>query len=151
MGRWYQEEFFVHLIIRLSKFFTLLLGAGFMQQSYAQSADPDRPLAVTAQTLEFARVFGSPGLSGPAPRAAQLSPDGRYLTLLRNREQDRERYDLWGYERESGQWRMLVDSQALGSGRELSEAEKMQLERQRIGSLKGIVNQVFRALQPVGR
>ena len=135
----------MHLIIRLSKFFTLLLGAGFMQQSYAQSADPDRPLAVTAQTLEFARVFGSPGLSGPAPRAAQLSPDGRYLTLLRNREQDRERYDLWGYERESGQWRMLVDSQALGSGRELSEAEKMQLERQRIGSLKGIVSYTWAA------
>ena len=62
----------MHLIIRLSKFFTLLLGAGFMQQSYAQSTDPDRPSAVTAQTLELARVFGSPGLSGPAPRATKL-------------------------------------------------------------------------------
>jgi len=34
---------------------------------------------------------------------------------------------------------MLVDSERLGSGRELSEAEKMQRERLRIGSLKGIV------------
>ena len=34
---------------------------------------------------------------------------------------------------------MLVDSLKLGSGKELSEAEKMQRERQRIGDLKGIV------------
>ena len=35
---------------------------------------------------------------------------------------------------------MLVDSLKLGSGKELSEAEKMQRERQRIGDLKGIVS-----------
>ena len=75
--------------------------------------------------LTFERVFASPDLDGPAPRQAKLSPDGRYLTLLRNREDDRERYDLWGYDRESGEWSMLVDSEALGTGRELSEDEKM--------------------------
>jgi dipeptidyl-peptidase-4 len=69
----------------------------------------------------------------------KLSPDGRYLTLLRNRANDRERYDLWGYDRQKGEWRMLVDSEKLSSGRALSEAEKMQRERQRIGDLKGIV------------
>lgn len=90
--------------------------------------------------LTLERVFGSPNLNGPAPRSARMSPDGRYLTLLRNREDDRERYDLWGYDRESREWRMLVDSEALGSGRALSEAEKMQRERLRIGSLKGIVD-----------
>ncbi|BBC72429.1 peptidase S9 [Altererythrobacter sp. B11] len=89
--------------------------------------------------LTLERVFGSPGLDGPSPRSERLSPDGRYLTLLRNRPDDRDRYDLWGYDRQSGEWRMLVDSEKLGSGRELSEAEKMQRERQRIGSLKGIV------------
>lgn len=89
--------------------------------------------------LTLERVFASPSLSGSSPRGLKLSPDGRYLTLLRNREDDKDRYDLWGYDRESGEWRMLVDSETLGSGRELSEAEKMQRERLRVGSLKGII------------
>ena len=78
--------------------------------------------------LTFERVFASPGLDGPTPRAVKLSPDGRYLSVLRNREDDRERYDLWAFDREAGQWAMLVDSKALGTGRELSEDEKMQRE-----------------------
>ncbi|WP_100261093.1 S9 family peptidase [Qipengyuania seohaensis] len=90
--------------------------------------------------LTFERVFASPSLDGPAPRQAKLSPDGRYLTLLRNRENDRERYDLWAYDREKDDWSMLVDSEALSSGRELSEDEKMQRERARVGSLKGIID-----------
>ncbi|MFA6219182.1 MAG: DPP IV N-terminal domain-containing protein [Erythrobacter sp.] len=90
--------------------------------------------------LTFERVFASPSLDGPAPRKAKLSPDGRWLTVLRNREDDRERYDLWGYDRESGEWSMLVDSAKLGSGRELSEDERMQRERARVGSLRGIID-----------
>lgn len=98
------------------------------------------PAAKTeARTLDFERVFASPSLNGAVPRGVKLSPDGRFLTLLRNRPDDRERYDLWGYDRTTGQWTMLVDSLKLGSGRELSEAEKMQRERLRIGDLKGIV------------
>jgi len=89
--------------------------------------------------LSLERVFASPGLDGPSPRSLKLSPDGNWLTVLRNRETDRERYDLWGYDRRTGEWRMLVDSEALGSGRALSEAEKMQRERLRIGNLSGIV------------
>ncbi len=89
--------------------------------------------------LTLERVFASPSLNGQTPRLARLSPDGRYLTVLRNRADDKERYDLWAFDRESGDWSMLVDSEKLGSGRELSEAEKMQRERARIGSLKGIV------------
>ncbi len=89
--------------------------------------------------LTIERVFASPSLNGKVPRGVKLSPDGRWLTLLRNRPDDRERYDLWGFDRTSGKWSMLVDSLKLGSGRELTEAEKMQRERQRIGDLKGIV------------
>jgi dipeptidyl-peptidase 4 len=92
-----------------------------------------------AQPLTIERVFASPSLNGAVPRGVKLSPDGRYLTLLRNRADDRERYDLWGFDRTTGQWTMLVDSLKLGSGKELSEAEKMQRERLRIGDLKGIV------------
>ncbi len=99
------------------------------------ATEPDRPAA--ALTLE--RVFASPSLDGPRPREVKLSPDGRWITLLKNRPEDRERYDLWGYDRQTGQWTMLVDSARLESGRELSEAGKMQRERQRIGDLKGIV------------
>jgi len=89
--------------------------------------------------LNFEQVFASPSLNGPVPRGVKLSPDGRYLTLLRNRETEKDRYDLWGYDRETENWSMLVDSEKLGSGRELSEDEKMQRERQRIGNLSGIV------------
>jgi dipeptidyl-peptidase-4 len=92
-----------------------------------------------APTLTLERVFASPGLDGPAPRQVKLAPDGRFLTLLRNRADDRDRYDLWGYDIETREWRMLVDSEKLGSGRELSEDEKMQRERARVGSLKGII------------
>jgi dipeptidyl-peptidase-4 len=92
-----------------------------------------------AADLTLQRVFASPALNGPVPRGVKLSPDGRYLTLLRGRAEDRERFDLWGYDRTTGKWRMLVDSLKLGSGRELSEAEKMQRERLRIGDLKGVV------------
>ncbi len=98
------------------------------------------PVMADAPTLTLERVFASPGLDGPAPRQVKLSPDGRYLTLLRNRPDNRERYDLWGYEIAQQQWRMLVDSEKLGSGRELSEDEKMQRERARVGGLKGIIS-----------
>ena len=99
---------------------------------------------VSAPKLSFDRVFASPSLSGAVPRGVKLSPDGRWLTVLRNRDDDRERYDLWGFDRKAGTWRMLVDSAALSSGRELSEAEKMQRERQRIGDLKGVVTYTWR-------
>ncbi len=90
--------------------------------------------------LTFERVFASPSLNGPSPREAKLSPDGRYLTVLRNRDDDLERYDLWGFDRETSEWTMLVDSERLGTGRELSEDEKMQRERARVGNLKGIIS-----------
>ena len=98
------------------------------------------PAQTAAKPLDFERVFASPSLNGSVPRGVKLSPDGRWLTVLKNRAEDRERYDLWGFDRTTGQWTMLVDSLKLGSGKELSEAEKMQRERQRIGDLKGIVS-----------
>ena len=96
--------------------------------------------AAQAPSLSFEAVFGSPSLAGPAPRGVQLSPDGRWLTVLRARAEERQRYDLWGFDRKAGQWRMLVDSAKLSAGHVLSEAEKMQRERLRIGDLKGIVH-----------
>lgn len=107
---------------------------------HAEGAGVNPPAVQTeAKVLDFERVFASPSLNGAVPRGVKLSPDGRWLTVLRGRTEDRERYDLWGFDRTTGQWTMLVDSLKLGSGKELSEAEKMQRERQRIGDLKGIV------------
>jgi len=88
--------------------------------------------------LTLERVFASPNLVGPTPRALKLSPDGTLLTSLRPRADDRERYDLWATDTTSGDTRMLVDSTRFGGG-ELSEAEKMQRERARIGGTRGIV------------
>lgn len=99
---------------------------------------------VSAQTdtpgrLTLERVYASPALSGTAPRALRLSPDGRWLTSLRNRPDDRDRYDLWSVDTATGAERMIVDSEKVGTGAELSEAEKMQRERARIGGTRGIV------------
>ncbi|HSQ95782.1 MAG TPA: DPP IV N-terminal domain-containing protein [Croceibacterium sp.] len=109
------------------------------QPVIAPAQESATPVSKQEQKLTIQRVFASPSLDGQTPRLPKLSPDGRYLTVLRNRDSDRERYDLWAYDRQDGQWRTLVDSERLGSGRELSEAEKMQRERQRLAGLKGIV------------
>ncbi len=111
----------------------------FTSPAFASPAFAEDPDMSGNGDLTFEQVFASPSLNGPAPRGVKLSPDGRYLTLLRNRANDKDRYDLWGYDRQAEQWSMLVDSEKLGSGRELSEDEKMQRERQRIGNLSGIV------------
>jgi dipeptidyl-peptidase-4 len=94
------------------------------------------PLAAAELTLD--RLFASPALSGPAPRALKLSPDGRLATLLRDRPDDRDRFDLWAIDTTSGEARMLVDSARIGTGAALSEEEKMRRERLRIGGTKGI-------------
>ena len=91
-----------------------------------------------AGDLPLERVFQSPSLSGPTPRAAKLSPDGRFVTLLKNRPEDKERYDLWAIDTATGAERMLVDSQKVGTGGAISEEEKMRRERARIAGTKGI-------------
>ncbi|WP_443018919.1 S9 family peptidase [Sphingomonas sp.] len=92
-----------------------------------------------AEDLTLGRIFASPDLAGEQPRALRLSPDGRLLTSLRPRAEEKDRFDLWAMDTATGQWRMLVDSKKVGTGAELSEAEKMQRERARIGSQRGIV------------
>ncbi|MET0372328.1 MAG: S9 family peptidase [Sphingobium sp.] len=96
-------------------------------------------MAQQQQHLTLERIFASPDLAGTQPRALKLSPDGKLVTMLRNRAADRERYDLWAIDTTTGAERMLVDSLKVGSGAELSEAEKMQRERARIGDQRGIV------------
>lgn len=106
----------------------------------AAAQSPVAPSAVPPQRLTIERLFASPTLTGSAPRLLKLSPDGKLATLLRNRPDDIERYDLWGIDTQTGAARMLVDSKKVGSGAALSEAERMQRERARIGGLTGIVD-----------
>lgn len=102
------------------------------------SATPAAPASARDLTLE--RLFESPALSGPTPRLPKLSPDGRLVTLLRNREDEKDRYDLWAIDAATGQARMLVDSKKIGTGAEISEAEKMRRERLRIAGTRGITD-----------
>ncbi|HEY0622538.1 S9 family peptidase [Sphingomonas sp.] len=112
--------------------------AGLMMAGVCGLAMPAEAQQAAPQ-LTLERVFASPDLAGTTPRALKLSPDGKYVTLLRNRADDRDRYDLWAMDTATGEWRMLVDSKKIGTGAELSEAEKMQRERARIGGTRGIV------------
>lgn len=105
----------------------------------ATLAFPASAQTVATQRLTLERIFASPALTGKVPRSAKLSPDGKLVTLLRNRADDIERYDLWAIDPVTGKARMLVDSKKVGSGAELSEAEKMQRERARLSGLTGIV------------
>jgi dipeptidyl-peptidase-4 len=93
-----------------------------------------------AEDLTLERIFASPSLSGPTPRLLKLSPDGRLATMLRNRADDRDRYDLWAVDTTTGQARMLVDSARFGTGAEISEDERMRRERARLSGVRGIVN-----------
>lgn len=94
----------------------------------------------SARDIPLERVFQSPALSGPTPRKLKLSPDGRFVTLLKNRADDKDRYDLWAIDTSSGAERMLVDSKTIGSGGPISEEEKMNRERARIAGTKGITD-----------
>ena len=50
--------------------------------------------ADTPQKLTLERLFASPDLSGSQPRGLKLSPDGKLLTSLRPRADEKERFDL---------------------------------------------------------
>jgi dipeptidyl-peptidase-4 len=103
------------------------------------------PMTVAAaERLTIERIFAEPDLAGPSLRLPKLSPDGTRVTYLRAKADDIARYDLWEYDVESGEQRLLVDSNALVTGPEtLSDEEKARRERQRTSSLSGIVEYQF--------
>jgi dipeptidyl-peptidase-4 len=106
----------------------------------AQPATAQPQAQPRSQPLTLERVFASPSLAGPRPRVLKLSPDGRLATLLKNRADDRDRFDLWAVDTATGVARMLVDSARLASAGPLSETERMNRERQRIADVKGITD-----------
>lgn len=120
----------------------------FLLVAFCMPASAQTPPPVPQQTLTLERLFASPSLSGPTPRLLRLSPDGRLATLLRNRPDDRDRYDLWAVDTATGAAHMLVDSSRVGSGAVLSEEEMMRRERARLSGVRGIVNYAW---SPDGR
>lgn len=99
-------------------------------------------LFATAQAdrLTVERIYSSPALQGEAIRGLKLSPDGSRVTFLRGKEEDYERLDLWEYNVESGETRLLFDSDELHQGDEnLSDEEKARRERLRLSGT-GIVD-----------
>ncbi|AWL13015.1 Dipeptidyl-peptidase IV [Saliniradius amylolyticus] len=87
----------------------------------------------SANSIDIEQIFQSPSLEGSAPKMLKVSPDGQRVTFLKGKEDDYERYDLWEYHVESGETRMLVNSDDLHQGpEELSDEEKARRERMRV-------------------
>ncbi|CAN5242969.1 S9 family peptidase [soil metagenome] len=125
------------------------------QTAQAQTAASTVKAAAAAGVLTPERLYSEPDLTGPTARGVQLSPDGKLVTFLRAKENDREVQDLWAIDVAGGEPRRLIDAKALEPKEtELSEAEKARRERQRI-SARGVVeykwdDQGRRILVPLG-
>ena len=68
---------------------SLLKGSAVALALLANAAVP----ASAQQQLTLERVFANPDLSGPQLRALKLSPDGKLVTLLKPRADEKERLD----------------------------------------------------------
>jgi dipeptidyl-peptidase 4 len=98
----------------------------------------------SAAPLTVERLFAAPDLSGPRLREVKFSPDGRYVTYLQGKAENKDQLDLWGFDTRSGKAQRLVDSNAFVSESEpLSAEEEARRERQRTASLRGIVEYSF--------
>jgi dipeptidyl-peptidase 4 len=91
-----------------------------------------------AEKLTPERIFADPGLSGPTAKGVALSPDGKRVTYLKAKAEAANVQDLWAADVKGGEPYRLIDSAALSSGKELSEAEKARRERARVQA-RGIV------------
>ena len=109
-----------------------------------------------AEPLTVERIFAAPDLTGPALRNPKVSPDGRYITYLQGKPDNKDQLDLWAFDVGSGRATLLVDSGAFASsGEVLSAEEEARRERQRTANLRGIVEYEFstdgkRLLVPLG-
>ncbi|MEE8368547.1 MAG: S9 family peptidase, partial [Thermoanaerobaculia bacterium] len=123
----------------MKQFRFLLLVAGLVGSLWL----PTRPAAnpteepstdTRAPELTIERLYASPSLSGPTVIGTKISPDGKRVTFLRGKERDREQFDLWEYNIEAAELRLLVDSEDLVKAEDenLSEEEIARRERQRL-------------------
>lgn len=114
----------------------------FTNPVYAAEKTTDQ-IETKAMPLTIERIYSAPDLNGKTPKSLKFSPDGSRVTYLQGKSDDLNRYDLWEYNIESKENKLLVDSQALFSGTEvLSDEEKARRERQRIYGF-GIMEYTF--------
>jgi dipeptidyl-peptidase-4 len=102
--------------------------------------------SASGDPLTVERIFAAPDLSGPRLREPKFSPDGRYVTYLQGKADNKDQLDLWAFDTRTGRAKLLVDSRVLVGGQErLSAEEEARRERQRTASLRGIVEYEFAA------
>jgi len=78
------------------------------------------------------RINSSPALGGTTLSGVQIAPSGEFVTVLQGREDNAQQKDLWAYDLETGEGRLLVSSTDILDGPEiLSEEEKNRRERAR--------------------
>ena len=125
----------------MTRLLALALCSAALTLPMTQSASAQAPASAQTAPMRLTpeRLFSGAELSGPTARGVQLSPDGKLVTFLRAKENDREVQDLWAIDTAGGEPRRLIDAKALEPKEtELSEAEKARRERQRI-SARGVV------------
>jgi len=102
--------------------------------------------ATPPQTLSIERIFAAPDLAGSSLRGARFSPDGKLVTYLQGKADNKDRLDIWSYDIAAGQSRLLVDSAALVPEEAvLSPEEEARRERARTSALSGIIEYDFSA------
>ena len=121
---------------------TLLLSAALtLAAASASAADAPAATPEQGQKLTLELLAGGTSLNAPGLMHPELSPDGRRLSFLRGKTEDKNRLDLWEIDVATGKEQLLVDSNLLQKGPEqLSDAEKARRERQRTSALSGIVD-----------
>ncbi|SEK34077.1 dipeptidyl-peptidase-4 [Roseateles sp. YR242] len=98
-------------------------------------ATPIAALAAKATApLSLERVYSDPPLQGRTTRQAEISPDGTWVSFLRPSAADSDQLELWAQPTAGGEPRKLVSADEVLGGRrqQLTEAERMALERKRI-------------------
>lgn len=100
--------------------------------------------SASAAELTIDRLFDAPSLAGPTIVGLKISPDGSRVTYLKGKPDDKDRLDLWEYDLQHREARLLVDSKTLTHDKEiLSDEERGRRERQRTAALSGILEYSF--------
>ena len=108
----------------------------------AASAQANESPHLGEASLTLERIFSDPPLFERAPRSLRFSPNGKRLVYLRASENESEITDLWAMDLPNGAARPLVRTLDITKSIKLSEAERMQNERKRIGT-RGITSYTF--------
>ena len=77
-----------------------------------------------AEKLTIERLYTGPDLSGASLRSPRISPDGRFVAYLKGKDSNKDRLDLWAYDIEHHEHRLLVDSAVLDPQQRALSAEE---------------------------